>query len=289
MGSVIAAVLIFAFFIYGVFHRYLFDIKREYRQEYESFTGQSNERPDYDKEHKTLYKGSDRSYWDIKLRVLYTAKIKKWVRIIYKAQDRYSDLIPAINWLVDNYYVINREQNNISRSIRRKTIRKLPYNANGRHVPRIYHLASKILNDHSFHVNDVQLVQAINQYQNKDHLLGSEIWLMPLILKLCMLEHITALAEKTAKMIRQKKKADRLLKEALESNHVEDYLLKRLTKNPDDTKKYLSHIFYRCQEMDSEETNQIKDLIDRVFLKEENVNDVISAETSEQAHLQVRI
>lgn len=289
MVPILAAVLILVFFVYGLFQRYLYEIKHEYRHKYESFTGENEDRPDLQKEQKTYYKGSDYSYWDIKLRIHYTAKLKKLVRIIYKSRDGYADLIPAVNWLVDNYYVINREQSNISRSIHRKTIRKLPYYANGRRVARIYHLANRILNSHSFHVNDIQLVQAINRFQEKDPLLGSEIWLMPLILKLCMLEHITALAEKTVKIIRQKKKADRILKEAMESSNIEGYLIKKLSKSPEDTKKYLSHIFYRCQEMDSEETNQIKEIIERLYLKEENVNDVISSETSEQAHLQVRI
>ncbi len=289
MGSIIAAVLAIIFFIYGTILRYMHGIKHGYRQEYENITHGNNRQPEDEKEHKTYFKGSNRSYWDVKLRIFYTAKIKKYVRTIYKSQNRYEDLIPAVNWLVDNYYIIIREQNNISRGVKMKTMRMLPYNTNGKTVLRIYNMARKILNDHSFHVNDRQLVEAINEYQDKDVLLSSEIWMMPMILKLCILEHITALAEKTVNIIKQKERADKILKEALEKSNADQYLIRRLSKNIEKERRFLSHIFYRCQEMDSDETNMIKDTIERHFLKDENVNDIISTETSEQAHLQVRI
>jgi hypothetical protein len=52
MVPILAAVLILVFFVYGLFQRYLYEIKHEYRHKYESFTGENEDRPDLQKEHE---------------------------------------------------------------------------------------------------------------------------------------------------------------------------------------------------------------------------------------------
>lgn len=102
------------------------------------------------------------------------------------------DVIPAAEWYLDNYYLINDLISELQKDLSKEVESKLQYLAGGDYAdyPRVYLLISEF-EKHNEHQLDFQLLrQFIDRYQTESSLSSAEIWSIPLMLKIIMLEKI---------------------------------------------------------------------------------------------------
>ncbi len=99
-------------------------------------------------------------------------------------------------WLVDNYYVIEEQINLASRHLPKKYLIELPQLANpGKEgVPRAYDLAELIIaaGDGRVDIGDVEVI--VSAYQEGLFLTLGELWAIPIMLRLALIENIRHIA-----------------------------------------------------------------------------------------------
>jgi cyclic beta-1,2-glucan synthetase len=117
------------------------------------------------------------------------------------AERRFS---PAAEWLLDNFYLIEEEIRTARRHLPRGYSRQLPQLAHGAGsgdmagLPRVYHLALQMIAHGDGHFGRGTLGQFIASYQSIRPLLLGELWAMPIMLRLALIENLRRVAARVA-------------------------------------------------------------------------------------------
>ncbi len=110
-----------------------------------------------------------------------------------------SQLTPGAEWFLDNYHLIQQHVREIRKLLPKKYYRGLPVLKNSAGdlknlKPRIYSLALTLV-VHSDSVVDSDLLSAfVNAYQEKQPLTIGELWALPIMLRLALLENLRRLS-----------------------------------------------------------------------------------------------
>ncbi|MEO6760369.1 MAG: hypothetical protein ABIO24_13005, partial [Saprospiraceae bacterium] len=133
-------------------------------------------------------------------------------------------ITPADEWLLDNFYLIEEQILIGKRYLPKGYSRGLPKLGNGRYsgFPRVYDIAIEIISHSDGHVNIASLSGFINAYQKVSHLTIGELWAIPIMLRLALLENLSRVAAQIAK--------DR--KEAALANRWASLLIRNAEENP---------------------------------------------------------
>jgi cellobiose phosphorylase len=111
---------------------------------------------------------------------------------------------PAAEWLLDNFYLIQEEIRTARRHLPRGYSRELPRLAEGRDngggagLPRVYHLALQVIAHGDGHIGRGTLSQFIAAYQSVQPLLLGELWAIPIMLRLALIENLRRVAARVA-------------------------------------------------------------------------------------------
>ncbi|MGZ8273577.1 MAG: glucoamylase family protein, partial [Burkholderiaceae bacterium] len=111
---------------------------------------------------------------------------------------------PAAEWLLDNFYLIEEEIQTARRHLPRGYSRELPplsedpVNGAGAGLPRVYHLALEIVAHGDGHVSRSTLSRFIAAYQSGQPLLLGELWAIPIMLRLALIENLRRVAVRVA-------------------------------------------------------------------------------------------
>jgi len=121
-----------------------------------------------------------------------SAYIKQAYSKINEYYYRTEDSIPSAEWYLDNYYLINELIKELMKDLSKQFESKLLYVAAGdlAGYPRIYLIISEYIKSKDNELNFEQLKQFICQYQIEAPLSSAEIWTIPIMLKIIMLEQI---------------------------------------------------------------------------------------------------
>lgn len=100
------------------------------------------------------------------------------------------------NWLLDNMHVIQTTIEEVQRNLPRKYYQILPKLKEGTLAgyPRIYALAKELIANTSNRLTQENIDLFLRSYQMTTPLTIGELWALPLMLRLCLIECITALA-----------------------------------------------------------------------------------------------
>ncbi len=110
-------------------------------------------------------------------------------------QDKKS-ISPAAEWLVDNFYLIE-EQIRIGKLYLPKGYSKeLPKLDNG--FPRVYDIAIEIISHSDGHIDIQSLTEFVAAYQEESDLTIGELWAIPIMLRLALLENLSRVAARIA-------------------------------------------------------------------------------------------
>jgi len=110
-------------------------------------------------------------------------------------KDRKS-ISPAAEWLLDNYYLIEEEIVIGKRYLPKGYSKGLPKLKNG--FPRVYSIAIEIISHSDGHIDIQSLSHFIASYQKASNLTLGELWAIPIMLRLALLENLSRIATRIA-------------------------------------------------------------------------------------------
>jgi cyclic beta-1,2-glucan synthetase len=111
---------------------------------------------------------------------------------------------PAAEWLLDNFYLIEEEIRTARRHLPRGYSRELPRLAHGTAggsgsaLPRVYDLALEVIAHGDGAVGRNTLTRFISAYQSIQPLLLGELWAIPIMLRLALIENLRRVAARVA-------------------------------------------------------------------------------------------
>ena len=99
---------------------------------------------------------------------------------------------PAEEWLLDNFYLIEENVRTAKRHLSRGFSRGLPWLISGPSagLPRVYDIARQIISHGDGRVDLENLVSFVTAYQTVSHLKLGELWAIPIMLRLALIENL---------------------------------------------------------------------------------------------------
>jgi len=109
-------------------------------------------------------------------------------------------ITPAGEWLLDNFYVIEEQIRTVSRHLPKGYSRELPRLSNGPSVglPRVYDLALETISHGDGRVDPESLDRFVTAYQSVNILKLGELWAIPIMLRLALIENLRRVAARIA-------------------------------------------------------------------------------------------
>lgn len=157
----------------------------------------------------------------------------RYINATYKAlsTSEVQRSVPAAEWLLDNFYLIEQQYKETKQNINRKFYRELPILDEGNFggYPRIYAVIVELLSHNDSSADKNILIEFLNSYQSYATLKNAEIWAIPVILEIALIEIIRRQCE----LIRESMEEFGLAEEILKSpDGVEEALSKYIKEGP---------------------------------------------------------
>jgi cyclic beta-1,2-glucan synthetase len=117
---------------------------------------------------------------------------------------------PTAEWILDNEYVIESNARDVQLNLPRRFYRELPALANGPHrgLPRIYGLAKELVSHAELRLDRENILSFIEAYQSVHTLTIGELWAVPQMLRIALIESIRDLAATALAELRERETAD---------------------------------------------------------------------------------
>ncbi|HMJ45908.1 MAG TPA: hypothetical protein VK498_01175, partial [Ferruginibacter sp.] len=115
-------------------------------------------------------------------------------------------IAPAAEWLLDNFYLIEEQIYTGKKHLPRGYSKALPRLQKGPSagLPRVYDMAVEIISHSDGHVDLLSLKSFVNAYQSTSHLKLGELWAIPIMLRLALLENLRRLSILISEEIKNK-------------------------------------------------------------------------------------
>lgn len=134
------------------------------------------------------------------------------------------EIVPGAEWLLDNLYFIEKEYKDIKQNIPYSYYKNLPTVSRGifKGYPRIYHIALEIVAHTDGKVDESSIERFINIYQKNNVLTVGELWAMPIMIKIALIQNISKTVEKMVFAQREKSRAERIANRIINSMNNKD-------------------------------------------------------------------
>ena len=136
---------------------------------------------------------------------------------------------PAAEWLLDNFYLIEEQIYTGKKHLPKGYSRGLPQLAKGESagLPRVYDIAVEIISHSDGHVDLNSLIGFVTSYQKKTFLQLGELWAIPIMLRLALIENLRRLSIQISNDISDKALANKWADEMIEvaENNPKDLVL----------------------------------------------------------------
>jgi len=109
-------------------------------------------------------------------------------------------ITPAGEWLLDNFYLIEEQIRTGKRHLPKGYSRELPRLLNGPSagLPRVYDVAKEIISHGEGHIDPESLQRFVKAYQTTATLKLGELWAIPIMLRLSVIENLRRIAVRVA-------------------------------------------------------------------------------------------
>ena len=117
---------------------------------------------------------------------------------------------PTAEWLLDNEYIIESNARDVQLNLPRRYYRQLPALASEpyRGLPRIYGLARELVSHTDLRLDQENILAFIEAYQSVSPLTIGELWAVPQMLRMALIESIQHLAARALTELREREIAD---------------------------------------------------------------------------------
>lgn len=183
-------------------------------QQYQNITKKSNCR-------RKLIKSLDISY----------NKILNAYKYIDKEVKHKREVVPAAEWMLDNLYLIEKEYKDIKHNMPESYYRGLPVISKGilKGYPRIYHIAVELISHTDGKIDENTIETFIKAYEKNTVLSIGELWALPIMIRIALIQNISKLADAIVFSLEEKKKGEALGEKfinAYNENTIEEELKK---------------------------------------------------------------
>ena len=122
-------------------------------------------------------------------------------QLISDAAARKERVSPASEWLLDNFYLIEKQILTVRSHLPRGYSRELPRLTHGVHTgfPRVYAIAFELISHADGKVDTANIKQFVNAYQTAADLRLGELWAIPIMLRLAIIENLRGVAIRIAR------------------------------------------------------------------------------------------
>lgn len=199
------------------------------------------------------------------------------------------ELVPASDWLLDNFYKIEEQVKEVKQNLRRERFLKLKILSSGifKGFPRAYIVALEYVFHTDGRVDEELLTQFIKAYQSNNVLTIAEIWSLSLMIRVALVENIRNLCERVLSSEKQWRRAEAFINEDPELllNKLKDSFRNKQSIEA----SFLQHILKECRREGIDTGNIIALLED--ILKEYNTNlqGLVEEEHRQQAVTKITI
>ena len=133
-------------------------------------------------------------------------------RMIAKGIDERRAITPAAEWLVDNYYLVERQVREIHAALPPGYYRQLPKLRDGPFAgfPRVFGLAWAFVAHTDSHFDTEMLCRFVRAYQSVQPLTIGELWAVAITLRIVLVENLRRLAELIMRSSEARQEADGL-------------------------------------------------------------------------------
>ena len=109
-------------------------------------------------------------------------------------------ITPAAEWLLDNFYLIEEQVVIAKKHLPKGYSEGLPYLSNGNSagMPRVYDIVLEIISHSDGRVDASSLISFIAAYQTEKELMIGELWAIPIMLRIAVIENLRRISEKIA-------------------------------------------------------------------------------------------
>ncbi|KJS50398.1 GH36-type glycosyl hydrolase domain-containing protein [Desulfosporosinus sp. BICA1-9] len=218
--------------------------------------------------------------------------IEQAYREITDYSTRTQDVVPATEWLLDNFYSLKDLREEIQSSLPDKFERQLPRIASGdfQGYPRIYGLLIELIEHTDSQLRIDTLKAFINAYQVQVPLSSGELWAIPIMLRIILLENIRRLTELILFTQAEREAADRWVLPLLESEHLPaewEGLLQSLEPQEEYSSAYAEQILKRMRDL-GVDVAPLLQWVDRVVAKQDTtIEELAKLERQRQTTYQV--
>lgn len=218
------------------------------------------------------------------------------IRLLQQNVKEKKSISPAAEWLLDNFYLIEEEILIGKRYLPKGYSKGLPKLGNGKHkgLPRVYDIAIEIISHSDGHVDINSLSGFIASYQKINYLTLGELWAIPIMIRLALLENLSRVAIQIAldrnDSALANQWANRII-EVTEKNPKDLVLIiaDMARSNPPITNAFVGEFARKLQWKGSELSLPLTWLEQHLSGTSENLNAMILAENQKQAANQVSV
>jgi cellobiose phosphorylase len=110
-------------------------------------------------------------------------------------------ITPAEEWFLDNFYLIEEQVRIARKHLPKVYSRELPHLANGpsENLPRVYDIALEMISHGDGRVDSKTISSFVSSYQTVNVLKMGELWAIPIMLRLALIENIRRIAVRISK------------------------------------------------------------------------------------------
>ena len=130
--------------------------------------------------------------------------------LVIDAVENNRRISPAAEWMLDNFYLIEEQVRISRRHLPKGYSKELPHLVGGpsRGYPRVYDLALELISHVDGRVDLESLTSFVSSYQSVTTLKLGELWAVPIMLRLALLENLRRVAARIAAARLDRDKAD---------------------------------------------------------------------------------
>lgn len=207
-------------------------------------------------DHTVTYKSSLKTYPKDRLKQNF-----RFITMVYNVLNSHVsmgiDIHPAGEWLLDNYYIIEETVYDTIKQLSKEDYRRLPGLKNGSFsgFARIYELACEITSYTDAKIEEDNIIRFLSKYQTKKNLNMEEIWILPIFLKISIIENIRNICEKIYSTQMQKYKVENIVERVIENKDNQDlkFKMKKIEYNAIDDMEiktsFIEHMSYKLKKM----------------------------------------
>lgn len=126
--------------------------------------------------------------------------LSKVTALLHETVQKKAAITPAGQWLLDNYYLIEEQIRTGKRYLPKGYSKGLPKLSTGTMAgyPRVYDIAIEIISHSDGHIDINSLSSFLAAYQKVSYLTIGELWAIPIMLRLALLENLRRVAARIA-------------------------------------------------------------------------------------------